>query len=131
MGIAKPMMGRSRVQGSQPADMTVDLAYDYRRIVGAWVRENRIKVNLTQDALARKLDITHSGVSAIEHGRSTISPELYRDLVLELGLDEIVSGKFLLRYTNPWLYVMIFGCDDGKLKADLNNLPRRIGSNRK
>ncbi len=118
--ITKPMMNRKR--GAIGADLDQDIAYDYRRRIGRWVRENRLRLDLTQAALGDVLGMGHTAVSALELGRSVISPERYAALADLFGLPRSEVGKFLLRYTNPWIYALIYGERSADLKSDLSNL---------
>jgi transcriptional regulator with XRE-family HTH domain len=102
-----------------------DIAYEYRRKIGAYLRELREGADMTQDEVARHLGMGHSAVSACELGRSTISPENYEKLAQLFGTDEREMGMFLLRYTNPWLYAMVF--DDAGAKKALRLVPHRVG----
>jgi transcriptional regulator with XRE-family HTH domain len=129
MGIVKPMMGRTK-RGSTPSNLERDIAYDYRRIVGHWIQDKRLKTGLTQQALGRALGISNTAVSAIELGRNTLSPERMGELADILGVLRHEFGTFMLRYTNPWMYALIYGEHDPTLKADLQNLPERLADNR-
>ena len=119
MAVTKPMMGVSA-----KSDLAQDIAYDYRRKVGRWVREHRLRVGMTQNQLAHLLGVGFSSVSATELGRSMPSGEQYSVLADTFGLPRAEVGKFLLRHTNPWLYAMIYGEREASLKTDLAAMSR-------
>ncbi len=131
--ITKPMLGRSPTpsasKGPAGSDLMTDIAYDYRRKVGAWLREHRLASGYTQEEVARYLGMGHAAISAVESGRSTISPERYEALASLLAIDPKEMGEYILRFTNPWLFKMIFPERvDKTLKADLGLLPERVRS---
>lgn len=116
--ITKPMMDR----GGEGGD-GADLAYVYRRKVGNRVRQMRLDADMTQRQLGDHLDIGETAISALELGRSTVSPERYGQLAELFGLDKAEWGKWLLRYTDPYLYALLFNDEiDAQLAADLKSL---------
>lgn len=90
-----------------------DMAGENRRLVGARIKEERLRAGLTQLHLSKLLDVGETTVSALEGGRISVSPQLYSDLVDIFNLDRKEWGSFLLRHTNPWLYLLIFGEEEG------------------
>ena len=125
MRIAKPMMDRNG--GDDPAR---GMAYEYRRVIGDMVRDLRLEAEMTQRELGELLDIGETGISALELGRSSVSPERYGKIAEIFALDVKDWGKLLLRYTDPYLYSLLFGVDDDKLKSDLEALSSRTRVNR-
>ncbi len=124
--ISKPMMDR----GGE-GDTGADLAYVYRRKVGYRVRYLRLEADMTQRQLAEHLDIGETAISALELGRSTVSPERYSQLADLFGLDKGEWGKWLLRYTDPYLYALMFQDEvDAQLAADLKSLAATTRMNR-
>ena len=121
--ISNPLAGRSR---GDSADIPRDLAYEYRRRVGAWLREARLRADMTQQQLADRLGMGFTAVSAVETGRNAIPPERYEALADALGIDHAEFGKFLLRYTNPWCYALIYGTRERSLREDLGLIPERL-----
>ena len=126
--ISKPMMGRT-ARGATASDLSHDIAYDYRRRIGAYFRDLREKANMPQADVAKVLGVYNTAISAMEHGRSTISPERYADLADLFGVNRKTMGRFLLRYTNPWLFAMLYG--EEALGADAAHLPERITDHRR
>jgi transcriptional regulator with XRE-family HTH domain len=119
-----------RVQSMDRIGQGRDIAYDYRRTIGYRVRELRLKADMTQRQLGDLLGISETGVSALELGRSTVSPERYEKLADIFGENHGEWGKWLLRYTDPYLYALIFGNRDEKLQADLASLNEASRLNR-
>lgn len=115
--ITKPMMDRGGVDS-----LGSDLAYQYRRIIGGRVRQMRLGADMTQRQLADLLGVGETAVSALELGRSVVSPERYAQLADLFRLDRAEWGKWLLRYTDPFLYALIYGEQDAHLREDLESL---------
>ena len=126
--ITKPMMDRSNTPPG--GGMLVDLAYEYRKTIGNRIRNLRIEKGLTQRELGDLIDLTPTGLSALELGRSSVSPERYAHLADVFKLSRTDWGKWLLRYTDPYLYALMFGDTDPKLREDLNALDARPRVNR-
>ena len=103
-----------------------DLGYEYRRRLGAWVRQARLAVGLTQQQLADRLGVGFTAISAVENGRNNIPPERYELLAEALGVDKQDFGRLVLRWTNPWLYALLFGDGEHSLKEDLGAIPERL-----
>jgi transcriptional regulator with XRE-family HTH domain len=119
--IQKPMAARFT-----DTDPEQDIAYRYRRRVGRELRALREGVAMTQEDLARKLDITGAAVSGMELGRVSLAPDRYEEIADIYGLDREQFGKFLLRYSNPWLFAMLYGHQAKDLRDDLEAIPARI-----
>ncbi len=102
-----------------------DIGYDYRRKVGNHVRDLREAAGLTQRELGQATDITNNAVSAIELGRNPIPPERYRAFADALGVDPKEFGEFLLEYTDPWLWELLHGGNEG-VKHNLKDIPDRM-----
>lgn len=126
--VTKPMMGRT-ARGATASDLSQDLAYDYRRKIGAYFRELRERAEMTQGDVAKRLGVYNTAISAMELGRSTLSPERYADLADLFEVDRKTLGKFLLRYTNPWLFALLYG--EKALGDDAHRLPERVTDHRR
>jgi len=122
MAVTKPMMHRGRGRSGSTEDQ--DIAYDYRRRIGRWVKEHRLRVDMTQAQLGAVLGYGNTQVSAIEHGQTTPKAEDYATLADLFGLTHTEVGKFFLRNTNPWLYAMIYGERETKLKEELSKMSK-------
>src|SRR5690242_2074075 len=99
--IKHPFSGRTTADG--------DIGYDYRRKVGNRVRELRERAGLTQRELGKAVDVVNPAISAIELGRNPRPPERYRAFADALGVNHREFAEFLLEYTDPWLFEMMFG----------------------
>jgi len=123
--LSRPLHGRN-ARGSTGSDLGRDIPHDYRRKVGAWIRERRLASQLTQQDLANQLGVGFTAISAIEVGRGSVPPERYEAMADALGIDHEEFAKVMLRYSNPWAYGMLFG-KDRKLKDELKEMPERVG----
>jgi transcriptional regulator with XRE-family HTH domain len=103
-------------------DAGEDIGYDYRRKIGRFVREQRLRLGMTQAELGEHLGMGNTAVSALELGRSVVAPERFSTMADLFGVPRAEMGKFLLRYTNPWIYALIYGERSNDLKSDLQNL---------
>ena len=102
-----------------------DVGYDYRRKVGNYVKQHRERIGITQRELGDLVGVTNNAISAIELGRNPIPPERYRDFAGALQVDPEVFGLFLLEYTDPWLFELIYG-KRRAAKHDLGSIPARV-----
>ena len=137
--ITKPLLGRSgprNGKGSPPSDLAGDIGHDYRRKVGAYLQDARLRApnaegtrGLTQAEVAHELGVWHSAVSSWEVGRASIPPERYDEIATLYGLNRKKFATFLLRYSNPWLYAMMF--HDQEAVSDIKHIPDRIMDNRR
>src|SRR4051812_6176905 len=105
--IVRPMQDRNTSDPS--ASRGMGLAYQYRAKIGMRIRSMRLDANMTQRELGDLLGVGETSISALESGRSSVSPERYEDLRRIFSLKPAEWGRFLLRYTDPWLFVMLFG----------------------
>ena len=124
----RPMGGRTQatLRGSEGSDLERDIAGDYRRHTGRWLKDARAAAGLTQLELSKLMGMDGtSSISSFEVGRGSIPPERYKDFATSLGQNERDMGLFMLRYTNPWLYALIYGDADVNLKRDIAALPMR------
>lgn len=123
--ITYPMLGRSGSnRGGKPSDLSRDIPYDHRRMVGAYLQAARLKAGMTQEEVGRLLGNGGSSISAVELGRTAVSPERYGALADILGMSRKVWGEFLLKHYNPWLYDLIFP-GDPEVEALISALPER------
>lgn len=97
-----------------------ELAYRYRRTVGLRLAELREAAGMTQRDLSKLLDCGETAISALENGRNSLAPERYEQIATIFKLDRKEWGRFLLRYTDPRLYVLLFGVDSQRLVDDLH-----------
>jgi transcriptional regulator with XRE-family HTH domain len=125
--ITKPFLGRAgkaRVKGKDQDAPNRDIGFEERRKIGNYISDLRSARGLTQEELGRALGVRNTYISAIELGRTSISPERYRPLQEALGAKPKEFGKRILRHYNPWLYAMLF--DDAALEEELTRIPERL-----
>ena len=85
-----------------------------RREAGKWLKELRIKRDLTQRDLAELVGVEYyTFVSQLEVGRGRIPPDRYEPWALALGLDPADFVKQLMRYYDPQTYRILFGKEEG------------------
>lgn len=93
--------------------------------IGNYIRAKRKEMNLTQEQLAEKLNVTNKSISRWENGRTFPDLSLYQPLcnVLDISISELLNGedidpnvlknetnKLILRllYTKKQLFVLKF-----------------------
>jgi transcriptional regulator with XRE-family HTH domain len=76
---------------------------DAKTILGRFVRKLREQLNLTQEHLARKAEITYQYLSGVENGRENFSIDILESLgkALQCPLPQLVSGAFAEEATAP------------------------------
>ena len=83
-----------------------------RREAGKWLKDLRLKRNLTQRELAGMVGVEYyTFVSQLEVGRGRIPPDRYELWAKALGLDAAEFVKHLMRYYDPQTYRILFGDD--------------------
>ena len=101
------------------SNLTTALAVAYKSIVGAYCKRHRRAAGMTQAQVGDIIGVGHTAISGYETGRGQLPPGRYDKLADLYGLDRPTFGKFLLRYTNPWIYALLFGLDSRSLEQDL------------
>ena len=78
--------------------------------VGNFIKEIRIKNNLTQKELAEKLGVTFQAVSKWENGKNIPDISLLKEIsrLFDVNIDEILDGKTKTKIDNKKIYY-IFG----------------------
>ena len=114
-------------QGRVTADS--DTAFEYRRKVGLFIKDHREALGLTQRELGEQVGVINTAISAIELGRNPIPPERFEAFATALKVDPKAFGEFLLEWTNPWLFTLIYG-KRRAAKHHLNEIPSRLGATR-
>lgn len=124
-GIIRTMKGRT-ISGHSSARVSAEeknLSGHYRLIIGAEMRRLRLETGMTQEAVGDELGIYKTGISAMEKGTGMIGFDKMLKLAEIYGAPRKKFGVFLLRYTNPWLFALIYGDDDPELRDDLGLPP--------
>lgn len=105
----------------------------FKAVQGDYIRELREAKGMTQVELANAVGLrwaTH--ISAIENGRSAVSPERYVEFAEALGVDLREFGKKMLEFNAPYTYALLFAPDPKKAIQALNELiPPRVGKRTK
>ena len=119
-GATKGSTGVPSLDGEDDeAPIPAALSVAYRSIVGAFCKKCRKAAGMTQAQVGELVGVGHTAISGYETGRGQLPPGRYEKLADLYGLDRAAYGKFLLRYTNPWIYVLLFGNDSRALARDL------------
>ncbi len=116
---------RNLGSGYEGNELGLSFGVDYSRTIGRHLMAARKAKELRQADVADALGVSVSAVCAIEYGTRNLAPEHYVTVCKLLGLPIEESGRFFLRYTNPWLYDMLFGATDKSARKDLRSIPRR------
>ena len=86
---------------------------DLRREAGAWLKEQRCRLGLSQRELAKRVNMDYyTFISQIEAGRGRVPSE--RLLIWAEAL-EINPREFaikLMQYYDPYVYELVFGTKD-------------------
>ena len=97
---------------SHPQQATGHDVQALRREAGKWLKELRVKSNLTQRELADKVGVEYyTFISQLEVGRGRIPPDRYERWAEALGIDPALFVKQLLRFYDPETYRILFGAD--------------------
>lgn len=136
--ITKPLLGRSGPRNGKGSPRliwqgTLDTTTDARSVPTCRTLDCAPNAEgtrgLTQAEVAHELGVWHSAVSSWEVGRASIPPERYDEIATLYGLNRKKFATFLLRYSNPWLYAMMF--HDQEAVSDIKHIPDRIMDNRR
>jgi len=81
-----------------------------RREAGRWLKELRVRQNLTQRELADLVGVEYyTFVSQLEVGRGRIPPDRYEMWAKALGMEPADFVKQLMRFYDPETYRILFG----------------------
>ena len=92
----KPTQGRGTTTDATGKVSINEVAKRLQLEVGAFIKEKREALDLTQRDLGRLINVTNNHISDIENGHRKISPERYLQVVKALGLDRLAFGKMVL-----------------------------------
>lgn len=116
--MTNPLLGREEV------------ALRWRLALADSIRTARVDAGLTQSDLADRLDLNSKQfVSGIETGRTSVPPERLEAFADALGIDRVEFGRNVLRYSNPWMFAVLFGADR-KLREEIGSAPDRVNVRR-
>ncbi len=127
----RPLSARNRTLDEKGAISYAgrDIGYEYRRKFGAFLRRRRLDLGLTQTQLGKALGVGFSAVSAMENGRIALPADRAEAMAEMLKIDKTEMGKLYLRWSNPWIYKLIYDPQDQRLLDDLASIPSRVGVN--
>jgi transcriptional regulator with XRE-family HTH domain len=129
--IVRPMSARSRAADGKGGVTYAgrDIGYEYRREFGAFLRSRRLDLGLTQQEVGEALGVGFSAVSALENGRIALAADKAEAMAEILKIDKEEMGRLYLRWSNPWVYKMIYNSRDRRLLDDIASIPSRVGVN--
>ncbi|WP_274626596.1 helix-turn-helix domain-containing protein [Arvimicrobium flavum] len=89
---------------------TQHVEHQLRREGGAWLKNLRENVGLTQRAFSVTVGTDYyTFISQIENGRGRVPPERYKVWAEVLKVDPKEFMQGLMRYYDPYGYEMLFG----------------------
>jgi transcriptional regulator with XRE-family HTH domain len=121
----KPTQGRAMVTSASGKVSINETVKRLQYEVGAYIREQREKLGITQRDLAKIVGVTNNHISDIENGHRKLSPERYIEMAKALQVEREEFGKMLLLHYDPYTYRMIFG--GRRVDRILAEVPDRIG----
>ena len=134
MGTSIPLASRNirpRKGASPPGYEDRDVAGEYRRKLGRYLSDLREAAGMAQKEVSDLTGAWHTAVSSYETERGSLPPENYVMMADAFSVDRVEFARTMLRYTNPWLYQMLFAPDDQGLAAELKAIPTRMGRAKK
>ena len=74
--------------------------------IGNYIKELRLKNNLSQSDLAKKLSVTNQAISKWENGRGIPDVEMLKQLsvIFNVNVDDILNGEQQLPKKNKFKY---------------------------
>ncbi|PWS34043.1 XRE family transcriptional regulator [Falsiroseomonas bella] len=113
VAMTKPLAGRGETSA------------DYKRDLGLYIRDLRMRRGLTQAELAKAVGMTYyTSISAIEVGRNVVPSERYMAFAEALDVDPRIFGRRVLALTNPWMHAMLFA---SRPKEEIERLNAVLG----
>jgi transcriptional regulator with XRE-family HTH domain len=86
-----------------------------RQLGSTWLREQRVRVRLSQRAVSDKLGIdSHTFISAIESGGPSLPEDRWEEYAQILEIDWQEFCKTMLMYFMPEIYKALFGAPSKK-----------------
>jgi transcriptional regulator with XRE-family HTH domain len=94
-----------------PAEAVPD-AKQLRKLAGEWLKQRRAAAKLSQADLAARLGLKYyTFISQVENGFSRVPTEIMGAWAREVGIEQAVFAKHLLRYYEPELHRLLFGAE--------------------
>mgnify|MGYP001025801338 FL=1 len=89
-----------------------------RRQAGAWLKQRRVKIGLTQRALAELVGFEYyTMVSMIEAGRGRVPPDHYRKWAAALNIDAKEFVQHIMQFYDPVTHDILFA-DQSQQEAE-------------
>ena len=83
---------------------------ELRKRAGAWLRERRCELGLSQRELACRVNMEYyTFISQIEAGRGRVPSDRLQDWANALEVDPREFAISMMKYYDPYSYEMIFG----------------------
>ena len=100
----KEAQGSSQISGS---------VADLRREAGAWLKEQRCKLGISQRELANRVNMDYyTFISQIEAGRGRVPSERLLIWAEALEMNPREFAIKLMQYYDPYSYQLVFGAED-------------------
>ena len=89
---------------------SVSNSAELRKQAGAWLREKRCELGISQRELAYRVNMEYyTFISQIEAGRGRVPADRMRDWAVALEMDPRELAIILMKYYDPYNYELIFG----------------------
>jgi transcriptional regulator with XRE-family HTH domain len=97
-----------------------------REIIGQYLKDARIKLGLSQQEMMERVNPGgwFTAWSSVETGVRNLPPHFWEIVADVLGIPHREFAQIMMRYTNPWMYGMIYGFKP-ELRAELAAIPTR------
>ena len=91
----------------------IESAHDLRKKAGAWLRERRCELGLSQRELASRVSMDYyTFISQIEAGRGRVPADKLRDWAIALEMEHREFAYNIMRYYDPYTFEMLFDSGD-------------------
>lgn len=98
--------------GNERSRESWDDASQLRKKAGAWLREKRTALGISQRELADRVKIDYyTFISQIEAGRGRVPAERFRDWAVALEMEPRELAMNLMKYYDPHTFELIFPND--------------------
>jgi len=103
----------------------VNVPQEFKEYAGAYIRQRRLALGMTQAELVAAIgraDMWSTALSSFETGDHNLPPHMWMATADALRIERAAFGKLMLRWTNPWAYLTIYG-PDPELEAAVACVP--------